>query len=474
MSGTTFLSHEPALDTSSPWLAAPTVTAVTASPATGDVSVGEVAIFTLQLSAPVTVSGGVPYLLLNDGGQATYDAAASSGATLAFDYTAQFGQGTAALAVTGVDTNGAVIQGPTGTSANFAGALVTFAGLGVNTELIDRLDVYQQLELLYIGYFNRAADSGGLTFWAGQAATAQAAGQTGVTALANIANAFAPQPETDALYPVLGSVNLNLQSPGAQASLGTFLDNLYSNLFGRAPDASGKAYWLGQLTSGAVGLGTAILAIVNGAQGADAIEVQNKISVALDFTTRTGAAGLGTTSPLPASFVAAADNALNGIDGTSLNDASVTAAKNATTAYLSATTAGAAPVLTSASAPITISTSNSVIDPGPGSHTIQFMAGVGADTVVLHSGGSDQIAGFNLTAGDVLDLRSLVAEALLTVQDVVPNLASYFAIAAQGTDAVLLFDPLGHGAGSAVAVLKNLGGVVTSLAVLSSHDAIQL
>ena len=62
------------------------------------------------------------------------------------------------------------------------------------------------------------------------------------------------------------------------------------NMFDHAADPAGAAYWLGQITTGAVGLGSAILAIANGATGTDATEVQNKISVALDFTTRTAAA----------------------------------------------------------------------------------------------------------------------------------------------------------------------------------------
>ena len=50
--------------------------------------------------------------------------------------------------------------------------------------------------------------------------------------------------------------------------------------------------------------------------------------------------------------------------------------------------------------------------------------------------------------GDMLDLRNLLAGAQLTGQEVSPNLASYFTVVDQGADAVLLFDPLGHGGGS--------------------------
>ena len=85
-------------------------------------------------------------------------------------------------------------------------------------------------------------------------------------------------------------------------------------------------YWAGQIESGAVGLGAAVLAIANGAQGSDAIILQNKIAVALDFTNLTSAANLGTTLATPA-LVLEAKTVLAGVDGINLNDSSVTAAE---------------------------------------------------------------------------------------------------------------------------------------------------
>jgi hypothetical protein len=209
------------------------------------------------------------------------------------------------------------------------------------TGLIGGLNFNQQLELVYIAYFDRAADGGGFAFWGGQNLQGQESGQSAALALTNIANSFALQPETYALYPFLSTPDLNLNTPAAQAGLTSFITSLYENLFDRAPDAPGEAYWVGQLTSGAVGLGAAALAIASGATGADVIEVQNKIAVALDFTTRTAAAGLGETAPLPASFHTAAQTVLSGVDGATLNDASVTAGINRTTAYISDPTGAA-------------------------------------------------------------------------------------------------------------------------------------
>jgi hypothetical protein len=199
--------------------------------------------------------------------------------------------------------------------------------------ILGSLTTSQQLELVYIAYFDRAADGGGFTFWGGQNVQTQKAGQSASTSLTSIANAFAPQPETDALYPFLVNNSSNLTTPAAQSGAAMLIANVYQNLFGHAPDAAGAAYWLGQITSGAVGLGAAILAIANGAIGSDAIELQNKIAVALDFTSRTSAAGLGTTS-VPTNLLSAAKSVLTGVDGTSLNDASVTAGEARTTAFL--------------------------------------------------------------------------------------------------------------------------------------------
>ena len=347
----------------------------------------------------------------------------------------------------------------------------TVSAVGPN--LLSGLSINQQLELIYIAYFNRAADGGGFTFWAGQNAQAQNLGQSAALALTNIANSFTPQPETIALYPFLGTPNINLNTSAAQASLTTFISSLYANLFGHAPDPTGQAYWVGQLTSGAVGLGAAALAIANGATGPDAVAVWNKVAVALDFTTRTGLAGMGEAAPLSSAFLTAARSVLSGVDSTSLNDASVTAGMSATTAFIGGSTTSQANALASSDAPITISTSNSVIDPGVGNHTIQFLTGTGGDTLVLHAGGLDQVSGFDPST-DVLDLRSLLTEANIDLNGNIAALGNYLTIADQGADALVRFAPNGQSGGTTVAVLRGSGSVVTSLDSLISQGAIRI
>ena len=95
---------------------------------TGDLNVGAVVTLTLHLSEPVSVStaGGVPTLLLNDGGVATF-AGGSGSNTLIFSYTVAAGQNTADLAVTAVDLNGAVVVASPSTIAPGSGQSLTDA-----------------------------------------------------------------------------------------------------------------------------------------------------------------------------------------------------------------------------------------------------------------------------------------------------------------------------------------------------------
>ena len=293
--------------------------------------------------------------------------------------------------------------------------------------------------------------------------------------MTNIANSFEPQPETIALYPFLGGTNINLNTPAAQTGLGTFINSIYGNLFGHAPDAAGKSYWVGRITSGAIGLGAAALAIANGATGDDAIEVRNKVTVALDFTTRSAAAELGVTGPLPGSFVTAAGNVLKGVDGTALNDASVTSGENATTTYISGAKAGHQTAAMGSGDPnvITVTESDQLLDPRAGSQTLRFLAGASADTPVSHPDEVDQISGFDLDE-DVLTLRSSLAQANVDLNGDVADLSNYLGITDQGADAVVSFDPNGYGIGSAAAVLPGHGGTVTTLDTLIADRVMRI
>jgi VCBS repeat-containing protein len=116
----------PQIDTTTP-----AFTAVTEIPSSGEIGFGANVTFTLTLNDPVTVdtTNGAPTLSLNDNGTATYDAAASTGTSLVFDYTLS-GSDTAdvtSLQATLFNLDNAVIANGAGTAAN-----VSLTGLSQN------------------------------------------------------------------------------------------------------------------------------------------------------------------------------------------------------------------------------------------------------------------------------------------------------------------------------------------------------
>jgi len=128
--------------------------------------------------------------------------------------------------------------------------------MGINASTIQKL---------YIAYFNRPADVAGLNYWEGQL-------DANKISLAGLAQSFSEQVEYVMTY-------------GGKTTADV-VTALYQNLFGRAPDADGLKYWTTQIDTKAVNMGTAALAILNGAapQSVDGVTIQNKLKFATDFT----------------------------------------------------------------------------------------------------------------------------------------------------------------------------------------------
>lgn len=134
-----------------------------------------------------------------------------------------------------------------------------------------------QVESLYVGYFGRAGDPPGVTYWTGQL-------QAGAVTLAQAAASFAVQPEATTKYPYLA--NPSTGDPGV------FVDQVYQNLFAHVADPLGKDYWVNQLKASGgnpQAVGQFILNVIAGARGADDTAVVNKVEVARDFTSKAGA-----------------------------------------------------------------------------------------------------------------------------------------------------------------------------------------
>jgi len=160
-----------------------------------------------------------------------------------------------------------------------------------------------QIQEIYVGLLGRAADAEGLAYW-------EAEIDGGVLSIEELrANIVNEQPEYAANLGTLSRTDL--------------VTELYSNLFNRAPDVEGLAYWV---TGGgsAVNADQLVLALVNGASVADEAVLANRTEVA-NYYTESGVAY----------DASAAASAIADVDGT---DSSVQAAKSDISLLASATT----------------------------------------------------------------------------------------------------------------------------------------
>jgi hypothetical protein len=123
---------------------------------------------------------------------------------------------------------------------------------------------YNDIQKLYVAYFNRPADPKGLAYW--ETAVEAAGGST-----AAVSAAFAGSAEYKAAY--------------ANMTNAQIVDAIYQNLFGRPAEDAGKAYWAGLLDNGTVTIDVAVTAIAQGAQGTDLVAYNNKVTAAAAFTT---------------------------------------------------------------------------------------------------------------------------------------------------------------------------------------------
>lgn len=128
-----------------------------------------------------------------------------------------------------------------------------------------------QVQQLYVGLLGRAADQTGLNYWLNEL-NATPAKLTLENLRANIVNS---QPEYKAIFGSLSRTDT--------------VTKIYNNLFGRAPDAAGLAYW----TTGAgasVNVDQLTLAFINGASASDTQALTNKTLVSEVYTSTAGTA----------------------------------------------------------------------------------------------------------------------------------------------------------------------------------------
>ncbi|HEY1043783.1 MAG TPA: DUF4214 domain-containing protein [Telluria sp.] len=138
---------------------------------------------------------------------------------------------------------------------------------------------YEELvQRIYVAYFGRPADPAGLAFWAEQYRGAGAP-----TSVAELSLAYDRNPGFRMFVDVFGTSQESQDLyPGDNRA---FITAIYQNLFNRAPDDAGLAYWAGLIDAGALTRPIAALAIMGGALGSDSSIIANKVSVARSFST---------------------------------------------------------------------------------------------------------------------------------------------------------------------------------------------
>lgn len=183
--------------------------------------------------------------------------------------------------------------------------------LTVFYEAGDGLDAAREtMAAAYLAYYARSADPAGQDWWAAKLA---AAGGD----LTELVSAFWNSPEANARYGMTTNAQL--------------VDMVYRQLFAREPDAAGKAYYVGALDSGRLQRESLVLDIFYGATGTDLDVLANKLAASAHFTEQLRATGTpfdGTAAPN-----AITDN-IAILDGVTLDDATVAAAREATDLYM--------------------------------------------------------------------------------------------------------------------------------------------
>lgn len=119
------------------------------------------------------------------------------------------------------------------------------------------------LQQLYVAYFNRPADPGGLAYWSA-ALTSEGA------SIADVSTAFSASAEYQGRY-------------GGQTA-DQFVNAIYQQLFGRDAEAGGLEYWSSQLNSGVLTAGQLAAVIAQAASTNDALVRDNKVKAAIAFT----------------------------------------------------------------------------------------------------------------------------------------------------------------------------------------------
>ena len=171
-------------------------------------------------------------------------------------------------------------------SGGAKGQLVVYPGVGhtITEEMWSNLGRFFQrdntimdnVQKLYIGYYQRPADPGGLTFWRNGLAMVDTNHDGGFAGenFEWVLEQFANSAESRVIYG--GDIT--------SKNIATVVDSIYMGLFNRHAEAEGLAWWVEGFNAGRATPTDILWQLMNGAQNEDHATLQNKLLAAGRFT----------------------------------------------------------------------------------------------------------------------------------------------------------------------------------------------
>ncbi|MGB9109151.1 MAG: DUF4214 domain-containing protein [Telluria sp.] len=126
-------------------------------------------------------------------------------------------------------------------------------------------DVKTEVEKLYVAYFSRPADVGGLNYWMNILSTDPGGYQ-------KISASFAASQEYHDTYAGMDNAAI--------------VNAVYTHLFGRPAESTGLNYWASLLNQHTITIDNVVTQVAAGAQGTDLFAYNAKVAVASAFTAR--------------------------------------------------------------------------------------------------------------------------------------------------------------------------------------------
>jgi hypothetical protein len=125
---------------------------------------------------------------------------------------------------------------------------------------------YNDIQKLYVAYFNRPADAGGLAYYEGVLEAAKGS----ATVMAQISADFAKSAEYTAAFNGMSNADI--------------VNTIYMNIFGHAADDAGKKFYADALDAKQVTVANVVQEVAKGAQGTDLVAYNSKLTAAAAFS----------------------------------------------------------------------------------------------------------------------------------------------------------------------------------------------